>query len=434
MRMARIMIFGLLLLAGLSPSVFGGTTTAAAPVLAAPLPVRVESQRLRWKGKTIKIAVSTSLTRFSPNIKSDSDVLGAVRRSLDAWAKAADLDLQFEVSEKQNVSPNGPAGDGVSLITIAATAENILFFGKDTESASAKTRIFFNRRGVITEADIVLNPFQQFSTDGTFGTFDLESTLTHEIGHLLGLHHSGVLGATMAESFAKNGTMGVIDFGPRTLAASDIGAIRELYGAPAEDLNCCSSISGRLLISAGRPAKGLQVWAEQIGSGRVMGQSDTAADGTFRIGGLPAGDYFVYWKTKDVTPGSSMGEFRNIRLEVGEDKTINETISVRSSGVELQYLGLNGQLADYGISLAGGRSYIVNLGGKNIDPASLHISFGSEFIRISQLPTVQEFGEGVSGISFGITVDPQIAAGQYSIFVSDEKGAGSSLIGALSIN
>ena len=123
---------------------------------------------------------------------------------------------------------------------------------------------------MITEADIVLNPFQQFSTDGTFGTFDLESTLTHEIGHLLGLHHSSVLGATMAESFAKNGTMGFIDFGPRTLGASDIAVLRDMYGPRPEDTNCCGVISGKLSISAGKPAKGILVWAEEIGSGRVM--------------------------------------------------------------------------------------------------------------------------------------------------------------------
>jgi len=433
MNVTRTIILGLFFVLGVSANVFG-TTATAAPAFAAPLPAKIESQRLRWKGKTIKIAMSTALTRFSPNIKSDSDVVGAVRRSLQAWASGADLGLQLEFSDKQNVSPNGPAGDGVSLITIAGTAENVMFFGKDSESASAKTRIFFNRRGEITEADIVLSPFQQFSTDGTFGTFDLEATLTHEIGHLLGLHHSSVLGATMAESFAKNGTMGLIDFGPRTLATSDIAALRELYGAPAEDLNCCSSIGGRLSTVAGRAAKGLQVWAEEIGSGRVMGQAQTAAAGNFRIGGLPAGDYFLYWRSKDPSSGSSMGALRNVRLETAEKKTINETVTSRKSNIELNYLGLNGQLGDCGISLNGGRSYVVNLGGKNLDPTAIRLSFGSEFIKVSQLPTAQEFGEGVSGLSFWVTVDQQIASGQYSIFLTDENGSGSSLIGALSID
>jgi len=434
MTLTTTTILGLLLFLGSLSSVFGNPTNTAAPVFAAPLPAKVEAQRLRWKGKAMKIAVSTSLTRFSPNIKSDSDVIGAVRRSLQAWAKAADLDLQLEFSDKQNVSPNGPAGDSINLITIAATAENILFFGKDADSSSAKTRIFFNRRGEITEADIVLNPFQQFSTDGTFGTFDLESTLTHEIGHLLGLHHSSVLGATMAESFAKNGAMELIDFGPRSLAASDVAALRDLYGAPADDANCCSSIGGRLLVAAAKPAKDLQVWAEEMGSGRVMGQTETAADGTYRIGGLQAGEYFLYWRSKDASLGSAMGALKSVSLETGESTTVNETITLRRSSVELAYVGLNGQLGDCGISLNGGRSYVVDLGGKNLDPASMRLSFGSEFIKMSDLPAVQEFGEGISGLAFTITVDPQIAAGQYSIFLSDDKGSGVSLIGALSID
>lgn len=426
MKVIRIAIIGILVLSCSFASVLGSVITAA--------PGKVEFQHLRWRSKTVKIAISSSLTRASSNIKTDSDVIGAIRRSLQAWSNAADLDLQTEFSDRQNVSPNGPAGDGVSLITIAQTPENVLFFAKDSDSASAKTRIFFNRKGMITEADVVLNPFQQFSTDGTFGTFDLESTLTHEIGHLLGLHHQGVLGATMAESFARNGTMGFADFGPRTLAESDIAAIRELYGAPPEDDDCCGVISGRLVTPAGRPGKGLQIWAEESKSGRVIAQAESGTDGTFRMGGLPSGDYSVYWKTKDTLSASSMGELGNVKLESAESKVLNEKIVLRPSDVTVQYLGLNGQLADFGVPLTAGRSYVVNLGGSDLDAKSAKISFKTPFIKISPFPVApQEFGEGVSGISFWVIVDPDIPAGQYSIFVNGKNGALSCLIGALSV-
>ena len=426
MNIGRIFITGLFVLCCLLTNALGNTV---APALVAA-PVKPESQRLRWKGNTIRIAVSSSLTRVNSNIKTDSDVLGAIRRSLQAWASAADLDLQLEFSDKQNVSPGGPAGDGVSLITIAQSPENVLFFSKDAESASAKTRIFFNRRGVITEADIVLNPFQQFSTDGTFGTFDLESTLTHEIGHLLGLRHSGVLGATMAESFARNGTMGLADLSTRTLSESDVAAIRELYGASSIE-NCCGAIAGKLSLNGGRPAKGLLVWAEVSESARVMAQAETAADGTFRIGGLPDGEYSVYWNSKDNS--SSMGELGNLSVENGESKTVNGKIVLRPSDAELEYIGLNGQLADYGISLSRGRTYLINLGGKNMDAVS-RIVFNTPYLRIAPFSTgTSEFSEGVSGLSFLITVDPEIAAGQYSVMAGSGNGSKTSLIGAINV-
>ena len=90
------------------------------------------------ESKTVRIAISSSLTRPSSNIKSDSDVLGAVRRSLQAWSDVADIDLQTEFSDRQSVSPAGPAGDGVSLITIAQTPENVLFFANDSDFGIGK--------------------------------------------------------------------------------------------------------------------------------------------------------------------------------------------------------------------------------------------------------------------------------------------------------
>ncbi|MBK8466980.1 MAG: matrixin family metalloprotease [Chloracidobacterium sp.] len=432
MKVIRILILGSFILYCFSTVAFGSTNTVA-PAAGMAAPARSDLQRLRWKSKTVKIAISSSLTRTSSNIKYDSDVAGAIRRSLKAWTSAANVDLQIEFSDKQSVSLGGAAGDGISLITIAQSPENVLFFSKDAESVSAKTRVFFNRKGFITEADIVLNPFQQFSTDGTFGTFDLESTLTHEIGHLLGLHHSGVLSSTMSESFAKNGTMGVADLSPRTLSESDIAAIRELYGSPDELENCCGVISGKLSTAAGKPGKGLQVWAEETVSGRVMAQTETFVDGTFRLGGLPVGEYSVYWRSNDLFVASVSSELGNVSIEAGESKVLNEKISLRSSDVLINYLGLNGQLADYGISLKRARAYVVSIGGKDLASETLKLRSSSPYIKLVRLsPTSQEFSEGIYGISFMVMVDPEIEAGQYSIFVND-NGSESSLVGAINI-
>ncbi|MGE3466139.1 MAG: matrixin family metalloprotease, partial [Pyrinomonadaceae bacterium] len=199
-------------------------------------PAKSELQRLRWKERTIRIALSNSIADPGPNIKRGSDVSGAIRRSLAAWERAANLKFIVESSDLVSLSPSGPAGDGVSLITTAASPENVLFFSKNPFAESAKTRVFYDRKsGLITEADIVLNPFQQFSTDGTFGTFDLEAALTHEIGHLLGLRHSIVLGSVMAEGLARNGiTAGFVPAGA-SLSNPDISAVRELYSEGSDD-------------------------------------------------------------------------------------------------------------------------------------------------------------------------------------------------------
>jgi len=89
-------------------------------------PAKFEPLHLRWKSRTIKIALSNSLTQPSSNIKTDSDVMEAIRRSAQAWQNAADIELILEASDKQSVSPSGASGNGVSLITIAQSPENVL--------------------------------------------------------------------------------------------------------------------------------------------------------------------------------------------------------------------------------------------------------------------------------------------------------------------
>ena len=389
---------------------------------------------LRWKAGTIRVSISASLLRESSNIKHDSDVAGAIKRSIDAWSRVAAIDIRQTISDKLSASAAGPAGDGVSLITIAQTPENVLLFAKDPEGAAATTRVFYNRRGRITEADIVLNPYQQFSTDGTLGTFDLESTLTHEIGHLLGLRHSEVLGSTMHANYGKNGVLGVHRFSSRTLSAEDIAAVRAIYGPRRTDSECCGRLDGRLSMP-GKQNRTIDVWIEDEG-GRVHGSSRATSTGEFSFAGLNAGNYRLFAhepaRAKNALPAQEIGA-----VVVAQDETTTVTAKTVSGAgdFEVNFLGANGQLSEMAVSLSPGRSHTVYLGGRNLDPKDLSVSFTSP--DISLVPgTIRslDYGEGISVIAFEIRVSPRAANGEYSIYAESRNGYRRAIIGGLSVD
>ena len=387
---------------------------------------------LRWRSGVIRIAISASLLRENPNIKKDSDVAGAIRRSIEAWSSVADVELVQAPSDKLSASPAGAIGDGVSLITIAATTENVLLFAKDPENAAATTRIFYNRRGLITEADIVLNPYQQFSTDGTLGTFDLESTLTHEIGHLLGLPHSLVYGSTMHENYGKNGVFGVQSFGSRTLSADDVASIRALYGV-RDDANCCGAISGRILGT--KQPKNTHIWIEDL-MGRVHGSTRLTAEGEFHFSGLMAGKYRVFGQETGQgrlrIAATHLGEATVVS---GETSSVNAKLATGSRDLDVTYIGLNGQLSEMAVSLSAGRNYILYLGGRNLDPKKLTLNFTSPHISINP-GTVRshDYGDDLSVISFEVRVSPRAPRGEYSLYADSERGDRRALIGAISVD
>ena len=78
----------------------------------------------------------------------------------------------------------------------------------------------------IYDADVYTNQAYQYYSSGESGCsneFDINSIMTHEVGHVIGIGHSNVSGATMYPSISACNTA------PRSLASDDIAARDDLY-------------------------------------------------------------------------------------------------------------------------------------------------------------------------------------------------------------
>ena len=414
-----------------------------------PLPA---DHQVKWRAKTIQIAFSTSLLSPSPSIKPGSDVVGALQRALKSWASAANVNFVEVSSRAQSISPTG-AGDGINLVTVAATSENLAIFGE--ENNTARTRVFYDSEtGELREADIVINPYLysadgaplQFSTDGTVGTYDLESTFAHEIGHFLGLTHSNVLGATMQASQGLNGTYGLPAFSERTLSDADRTALRGLYGhGPREN---AGSIEGRILNSVEGtllPAPSAHVWIEDLASGRVIASGLTTSGGRFSINGVPAGDYRAMVEYLDGQSGARQRPFRSVEISSQLRVAANKTTSLnyilvppQNSAPQLnpRLLGMNGDLSTVPVPAQAGTTFTIYVGGDGVDQIpSGGFVVHSPFITVDPGSlTLQQFLNSTPVISFEVTVAANAPAGDYSLRLQSNSGEIAYLVGGITID
>jgi hypothetical protein len=400
-------------------------------------------RKIHWPRKTIEIALSNSLHSPGSNIRPDSDVVGAVRRALARWSNLSNINFVVTWSNVTSVSP-ADAGDGISLVTIADTPENEAF---NSDTTTGRTRVFFDpETGNIAEADVSINPHPraddgtqlQFSTDGTPGTYDLEATFTHEIGHLLGLDHSAVLSSTMQGRQAYNGTFGLPALTERTLSEDDRQKVRSLYGPKVR----LGRVEGRLTDNrvAGilTPLNGVNVWAENVANGRVIASDVTAEDGSYKLEGLVPGQYRVI-----VAAGSDAQKFRS--FELSNQVTVKADVATplssnlvppQPSVLNPRMIGLNAELSTVALPLAPGKRVKIYLGGEGVDQVpGTSIAINSPYFTVDPASLAREQIAAPFPI---VSIDLQVAAnapfGDYTLRLQSNSGETAFVPGAITID
>lgn len=180
---------------------------------------------LYWKNQCVGWAVNTSASKKANLAKARA----IVASSFAAWT-----------------AKNGTCTPGVRAIELNPTAtttvgfdpnsgknENVIVFRDaawpydDGGNPLALTTVTFNAQtGEILDADIEVNTADVNVTAAEplpANGYDLQSIITHEVGHFLGLAHSRVNGATMEARYDKGET------GLRTLEADDQQGLCAIY-------------------------------------------------------------------------------------------------------------------------------------------------------------------------------------------------------------
>ncbi|MCA1591813.1 MAG: DUF4214 domain-containing protein [Acidobacteria bacterium] len=421
------------------------------------------SVQVKWPTRIIIIALSNSLTAPQSHIKAGSDAIGAARRALAHWADAANI--QFVVQPDSAAQTIGQ--DGVSLITVA-TANATQF---SNPLRPGRSRIFFDpNTGAITEADLAINPnvaridpftgatvASFFSTDGTPGSYDLESTFTHEIGHMLGLEHSAVLSATMQPRQGVNGTYNLPAQTTRTLSDDDRAGIAALYNPQRGT----GAIQGTVNYTGGPAVFGAHVWAEELTTGRVLAGNITPRTGAYRIENLPPGQYRVVaeYLNEPVSPSeiasSGNGLYTGLsttstapflvsetQATVAADATVTLPVSVNGSTPFLNptFVGRNGQLSTIGVPLVPGERTSILVGGDNLvsNNGGVLVSLVSSVSTNSPFIVVNSIQPQIFGTLQVLSVDVSVAGtappGDYSVRLASTTGEVAYVSGGLTID
>jgi hypothetical protein len=187
---------------------------------------------------------------------SDSAATSAIQTALTEWSTKAGTPFRYLYGGRVNDTSTGYDNRNVVLFRNSANPSG--------SGIIATTYWWTYSGGRIVDADIVFwdGSWTFFTgTSGCSGGAYIEDVAAHELGHALGLNHSGVSDATMSSGYGKCSQH------MRTLAADDMAGAQALYGSESGATN-----------SAPRVAIGAPLTGGSFAGGTVVAFSGTATD------------------------------------------------------------------------------------------------------------------------------------------------------------
>lgn len=164
----------------------------------------------RWSGGAIQWYYNPAQ---QPSNLTTSDVLSAINTAVARWSGMCNLTFTYMglTSATPNVRSTWETIDRLSVFGWGQLTNELAQYGAYTK--------WWYSSGLMVDADVVINTAYNWTAR------DVESIMTHELGHVLGLNHSNVQASVMFASPYNSYSY------QRTLRGDDASACAALYGA-----------------------------------------------------------------------------------------------------------------------------------------------------------------------------------------------------------
>ncbi len=231
-----------------------------------------------------------------PRITDNSDIT-AVRESFNTWENISTAKIDF-VDAGTTPTKWASATDGINLVSFV---DDKFPFPPRVLAIAAKTLKIGPNDTVaqIIDADILVNP--QFVlhdvgvgyTNSNKGYYDVQSIITHEIGHVMGLLHSGIVNSTMFFMLDSGTSVRSLELDDRSWASYKYPKIPDFS-------TIFGSISGKITYGyGGAPVAGALVLAINTAANTTAVHAYSDAEGNYLVPGLPPGSYNIYIQPLD---------------------------------------------------------------------------------------------------------------------------------------